>query len=76
MTALHLLAKAMKLHYHIDSKMGSMHCDNERAIGRASFCRRRIPPSSKHGDPLRLLRNIKSVLAEAFTYHGHADRTK
>ncbi len=79
LTALHLLALAMKLHYNIDSKMGKIHCDNERALGRASFYRRRIPPGSKHGDILRLLRNIKNVLGHAFTYHhiyGHADRTK
>ena len=29
LTALHLLALAMKLHYGIDCKMDSMYCDNE-----------------------------------------------
>jgi hypothetical protein len=43
LTALHILAIAMKLHFKVDGRMGSMHCDNERALGRAKLFRRRIP---------------------------------
>jgi hypothetical protein len=56
-----------------------MHCDNERALGKASIYRRRIPPGSKHADLLRLLRSVKHDLQHDFTYHhiyGHADRKK
>lgn len=79
LTALHLLALAMKLHYGIDSKMGSMHCDNARALGHANLYRRRIQSGSKHGDLLRLLQSTKNILQNIFTYHdiyGHADGTK
>jgi hypothetical protein len=79
LTALHLIAIAMRLHFKIEGHMGSMHCDNERALGMEELFRRRIPPGSKHGDLLRLLRNIKQTLGNTFHYHhiyGHADRTK
>ena len=79
LTALHLIALALKTHYGYDSTMGSIHCDNERALGRAKLYRRRIPPGTKHGDLLRSLRNTKNILKNVFTYHhiyGHADRTK
>lgn len=79
LTALHLFALALKLHYGIETNMGSVHCDNERALGRASLYRRRIPPGAKHGDLLRSLRNTKNILQNVFTYrhiYGHADRTK
>jgi hypothetical protein len=79
LTALHILAIAMKLHFKVDGHMGSMHCDNERALGRAKLFRRRIPSGSKHGDLLRLLRNIKHTLCNVFEYqhiYDHTDRKK
>lgn len=69
----------MKLHFKLDGPFGTMHCDNERALGKASIYRRRIPSGSKHADLLRLLRSIKHDLQHAFTYHhiyGHADKKK
>ena len=52
LTALHLLAIAMKLHFKLDGPMGTMQCDNECALGWAKLFRRRIPSGYKHGDLL------------------------
>ena len=57
LTALHLITFAMKLPYNINTLIGSMHCDNEHVLIKASLFCHRIPPDSKHGDLLWLLRN-------------------
>ena len=79
LTALHLVAVAIKeLFGEIDAS-NALYCDNERALGKAKWTGRRISPSTKHSVLLRLLRNIKPLLEKVFTYHhiyGHADKHK
>jgi hypothetical protein len=56
-----------------------MYCDNQRALEKAKWYRRRISPTTKHGDLLRLLRNIKSTTLGMFKYthiYGHADKKR
>jgi hypothetical protein len=48
-------------------------------LEKAKWFRRRISPSTKHGDLLRLLRNVKPTLQGIFQYlhiYGHADKKK
>jgi hypothetical protein len=79
LSALHILALAFKLHYNITGSFGHLWCDNERALAKAKLFRRRIPPSSNHGDILRVLRNVKHRLGVVFSYnhvYGHEDKKK
>ena len=55
LAALHILALAFMLHYTLPGSLGHLWCDNERALVKSKFYRRRIPPSSKHADILRVL---------------------
>jgi hypothetical protein len=79
LAALHLLAVAIvELFGDIPIK-NKLYCDNERALAKAKLFRRRIPPASKHGDILRLLRNIRPLLMQVFEYnhvYGHAEKHK
>lgn len=79
LTALHLVACAIKELFGDFERANQLFCDNERALGRAKDSRRRVPPGSKHADLLRLLRNLKPLLAGCFKYshiYGHADRER
>ena len=79
LTALHLVAFAIQILFGQPSSPCTICCDNERALAKASLFRRRIPPASKHGDLLRLLRNLSYGLGNFFSYkhiYGHADRNR
>jgi hypothetical protein len=79
LTALHLVASAIVELYGKPASQNTMYCDNQRALEKAKWHRRRISPATKHGDLLRLLRNIKSTLVGVFRYvhiYGHADKKK
>ena len=76
LTALHLVAAAMMELYGEATAPNNMYCDNERALDKAKLHCRRISPTTKHGDCLRLLRNIRPALKNLFRYihiYGHAD---
>lgn len=64
--ALHLVVLAIKIHFKTEGAMGSIHCNNDRALGRANLFCCRIHSGSKHGDLLCLLRNINHTLGTAF----------
>jgi hypothetical protein len=79
LTALHLVACAMKELYGDPNSRNLMICDNESALNRAAEFRRRISTTAHHNDLLRLLRNVKPLLSNHFHYkhvYGHADKTK
>jgi hypothetical protein len=68
LTALHLVACAMKELYGEPDDRNLMICDNESALNRAAEFRRRISTSAHHSDLLRLLRNVKPLLSKIFRY--------
>jgi hypothetical protein len=79
LTALHLVAAAIAELFGPIENSNELFCDNERALGKAKLYRRRVPSASKHGDLLRLLRNLRPQLMTAFNYlhvYGHADDKK
>lgn len=79
LTALHLVACAMKELYGEPDGRNLMICDNESALNRAAEFRRRISTSAHHSDLLRILRNVKPILPKFFSYkhvYGHADKSK
>jgi len=78
-TALHLVASAMAELYGKPASQNTMYCDNQRALEKAKWHRRRISPATKHSDLLRLLRNIKFTTMGMFKYvhiYGHADKKR
>jgi hypothetical protein len=79
LVALHLVASAIVELYGPTEVANTMFCDNQRALEKAKWYRRRISPSSKHSDLLRLLRNLKPGLKGMFKYvhiYGHADKKR
>jgi hypothetical protein len=79
LTALHLVAAAITELFGVMENSNELFCDNKRALGKAKLYRRRVPSASKHGDLLRLLRNLCPQLMTAFIYlhvYGHADDKK
>lgn len=76
LTALHLIACAFVELYGGTEHRNRIICDNEKTLWKSKVLRRRISPSTKHADLLRLLRNIKPLIKNTFTYvhmYGHAD---
>lgn len=76
LTALHLVGLAVSELFGAPTKPNNIYCDNDRALGRAKLHRRRIPSGTKHGDCLRLLRNLRGSIEGFFCYihiYGHAD---
>eukprot|EP00804_Cyclotella_cryptica_P024305 CCRYP_012568-RA/>CCRYP_012568-RA protein AED:0.40 eAED:0.39 QI:0/0/0/1/0/0/3/0/484 len=68
LTALHLVALTMEKFQAHSGKLGTLCCDNEKSLYRATYLRQRIPPG-----------NIKQQLTGTFSYehiYGHADRDK
>jgi hypothetical protein len=79
LTALHLIALAIKIHFTLDGPFGTIHCDNEHALGKARIYRCRIPSGSRHADLLGLLCSLKHSLHSTFTYYhiySHANNKK